>query len=69
MLVVKMTNRSDGSRRYVASRSELAKILDVSKQSMSRVTKILAEGGVANTRGYMVQMVEIDESSIKEVVS
>ena len=68
MKLVKVENKDNGTSKYVSSRIELKKTIGTSEQSISRISKILASGGIANTKNYIVRTVEIDESSIKEVV-
>ena len=68
MKLVKVENKENGTTRYVSSRIELKEMIGTSEQSISRISRILASGGIANTKNYIVRTVEIDESSIKEVV-
>ena len=68
MKLVKVENKDNGTTKYVSSRIELKEMIGISEQSISRISKILSSGGIANTKNYIVRTVEIDESSIKEVV-
>ena len=68
MKLVKVENKDNGTTRYVSSRIELKEMIGISEQSISRISKILSSGGIANTKNYIIRTVEIDESSIKEVV-
>ena len=68
MKLVKVEKKDNGTAKYVSSRIELKEMIGISEQSISRISKILSSGGIANTKNYIIRTVEIDESSIKEVV-
>ena len=68
MKLVKVENKDNGSTRYASSRNELKELLGISEQSISRVAKGISKGQIITTKNYIVRIVEIDESSIKEIV-
>lgn len=68
MMLLKIENKNDGRIRYAASRTDVKNILQLSEQSVTRVMKGVADGrGIVNTATSIVRMVEVDESSIKEI--
>ena len=68
MKLVKVENKDNGSTRYASSRNELKELLGISEQSISRIVKGISQGQITTTKNYIVRIVEIDESSIKEVI-
>ena len=68
MKLVKVENKEDRTTRYASSRNELKELLGISEQSISRVVKGISQGQIITTKNYIVRTVEIDESSIKEVI-
>lgn len=67
MKLIRVENKVDGGTRYASSRNELKELLGTSEQSISRVVKGIAQGQIITTKNSIVRLVEIDESSIKEV--
>ena len=68
MTLYKLTQKETKENHYAKDRSDIRRLTGLSETSITKLlAKINQDDAIATTRQFIIYLVEIDESSIKEI--
>ena len=68
MKLYKLTQKETKENHYAKDRRDIRRLTNLSETSITKLLAKLHKGNcIANTRQFMIDLVEIDETSIKEI--
>ena len=68
MTLYKLTQKETKENHYAKDRKDIRRLTNLSETSITKLLAKLHKGkSIANTRQFIIDLVEIDETSIKEI--
>ena len=68
MTLYRITNKQTKENHYAKDRKDIRRLTRLSETSITKLlAKINQEDAIATTRQFIIDLVEIDEASIKEI--
>ena len=68
MTLYRITNKQTKENHYAKDRKDIRRLTRLSETSITKLlAKINQDDAIATTRQFIIDLVEIDESSIKEI--
>lgn len=68
MTLYRITNKSTKENHYAKDRKDIRRLTRLSETSITKIlAKLHQDDAIATTRQFIIDLVEIDEASIKEI--
>ena len=68
MTLYKLTQKETKENHYAKDRKDIRRLTNLSETSITKLLAKLRKGNcIVNTRQFIIDLVEIDETSIKEI--
>ena len=68
MTLYRITNKQTKENHYAKDRKDIRRLTRLSETSITKIlAKINQDDAIATTRQFIIDLVEIDEASIKEI--